>query len=383
MDANMVMWAAVAGALFMLLLLACACRHLDALSRRSRACLNEPLPEQLPSVTVVMLAHNQASSLQSALPGFLCQDYPVRFEVMVVDLSSTDGTVGLLERMESQYPHLHHTFVPSTARDVSLERLGLMLGIKAASYDHLVFTCPECMPVSQHWLRWMAAPFSDSKIQIVLGPTRYDCPSGLRSFLMNWQQTHWLLWATGHKPYRSGFTNVGYHRSLFCRHQGFASHAYLQAGALDIMVNHSALPGNTVVCFHPDACVSMAASGFSWADYRMFYMETCRHFVHTIAYRLHYASMALLPWLCLFCMAASSLVCVLGGGLLQSWLLLSVAFTGLVVLYVCFFRLSRVWHFPGFRLFLPFEWLCVCPSDLKAFIRYFTADRQIFRKKFI
>lgn len=383
MDAGMVMWLAVAGALFMLLLLACACWHLDAFSRKSQSSRQESLPEHLPPVTVVMLAHNQASSLQSSLPGFLCQDYPVRFEVMVVDLSSTDDTFGLLEDMETLYPHLHHTFVPSTARDVSLERLGLMLGIKAASFDHIVFTSPECTPVSPHWLRWMTAPFVRSGVQIVLGPTRYDCPSGLKSFFMNWQQTLWLLWATGHRPYCSGFANVGYHRSLFQQQQSFSSHAYLLAGAIDIMVNHSGRSGNTAVCLHPDANVSMAASRFSWPDYRLFYMETRRHFVHTFAYRLRYAFLSLLPWAALLCMAVAATVCVLGHGMLQASLLLAISLLGLVILYVCFFRLSRVWHFPGYRIFLPLEWLMVWPSDLKSFFRYCSTNRQFFRKKFI
>lgn len=50
-----------------------------------------------PSVTVVIPARNEAAVLPRTLPTLLDQDYPGRFEIVVVDDSSTDGTTEVAE----------------------------------------------------------------------------------------------------------------------------------------------------------------------------------------------------------------------------------------------------------------------------------------------
>ena len=82
--------------------------------------------ESLPPLSVVIAAHNQATAIRRHLPAILAQDYE-RFEVIVVNASSTDDTKDVLERLELQHANLHHTFTPHSARDISLERLALRL----------------------------------------------------------------------------------------------------------------------------------------------------------------------------------------------------------------------------------------------------------------
>ena len=52
-------------------------------------------PDRWPAVTVVVPARNEAAVLPSTLPTLLDQDYPGRFEIVVVDDSSTDGTANV------------------------------------------------------------------------------------------------------------------------------------------------------------------------------------------------------------------------------------------------------------------------------------------------
>ena len=106
----------------------------------------------LPPVSIVMTVHNQENNLRQNLPALLSQDYPEPYEVIIVDMNSDDGTQKLLERMEQEYMHLHHTFCPDTARDISLSRLAITLGFRSACYDWVLMMTADACPPSLHWL---------------------------------------------------------------------------------------------------------------------------------------------------------------------------------------------------------------------------------------
>ena len=127
---------------------------------------------ELPPLSVILCARNEADNLRKILPAILEQDYP-QFEVIVINDASTDETEDVLGYMEEKYPHLYHSFTPDSARYISHKKLALTLGIKASKHDWLVFTETNCMPASNQWLKLMARNFT-SQTQIVLGYSGYD-----------------------------------------------------------------------------------------------------------------------------------------------------------------------------------------------------------------
>lgn len=73
---------------------------------------------ELPPLSVILCARNEAENLRKILPAILEQDYP-QFEVIVINDASTDETEDILGMMEEKYPHLYHSFTPESARYIS------------------------------------------------------------------------------------------------------------------------------------------------------------------------------------------------------------------------------------------------------------------------
>ena len=59
---------------------------------------------ELPPLSVILCARNEADNLRKILPAILEQDYP-QFEVIVINDASTDETEDVLGYMEEKYPH--------------------------------------------------------------------------------------------------------------------------------------------------------------------------------------------------------------------------------------------------------------------------------------
>lgn len=76
-----------------------AVQRLLIVSRRRHEPKPEPIDvEHLPSVTVIVPAHNEAAVIDRCLKSIKCQDYPHdRLEVIVIDDGSTDGTAELAD----------------------------------------------------------------------------------------------------------------------------------------------------------------------------------------------------------------------------------------------------------------------------------------------
>ena len=103
--------------------------------------------EQLPSVSVVVYAHNECENLERFLPLLLHQDYP-DFDVVVVDDASVDGTRDLLSDMLPHFSNMRVTFAPDATRSLSRKKLALTIGIKASQKEVVLTTNANCRVMS-------------------------------------------------------------------------------------------------------------------------------------------------------------------------------------------------------------------------------------------
>lgn len=266
------------------------------------------------SVSVIIPAHNQADALRRNLPSILEQDHN-SFEVIVVNTSSTDDTEEMLNNMELRYPHLRHTFIPNSSRHISPKRMAVTIGFKSANYELTILTEPDCHPQSTQWLRTMTNAFT-AGTQIVLGYTNYTPErTGIRSrlFFRLYHQIQYLTWATHHKAYRGSLTNLGYRKSYFMSHKGFAEDVNLICGAGELLVNRHSTSDNTAVVLQPEAKMLQdpVLSSKDWTEKNVRYMETRRHFIKTGAYRFIFNLKQWIPVVFfLFWLATLGMACI-------------------------------------------------------------------------
>ena len=104
------------------------------------------------SVSIIVTCEEQQPQLRELLPVLLSQQYEGEYEVIVVDKKHDKDMEEWLEDMESQYPHLSHTFCPASTRGIDVHRLALMLGAKAANFDWLVLLPASACLEGENWL---------------------------------------------------------------------------------------------------------------------------------------------------------------------------------------------------------------------------------------
>ncbi len=207
-------------------------------------------------VSVIICAHNEGDNLQNFLPSILQQDYP-EYEVIVVNDESEDNTAEVLARFAQAYPHLHVSFVPKGAQLRSTKKLALTLGIKAAQYEHLLFTDADCRPASPHWIREMVRGFESDRTEIVLGYSPYfvekRCVNRFIQYDTLFNGLQYMGFALAHQPYMGVGRNLMYKRSTFFEHKGFAGLLGSRAGDDDLFINKIATKKNTAVVCTPES----------------------------------------------------------------------------------------------------------------------------------
>lgn len=213
--------------------------------------------DELPGVTVVVYAKNDADYLERFLPSVLEQDYPA-FQVIVVNDGSTDATKDLLSDMEVKYKNLYQTFAPEDTRNLSKKKLSLMLGIKAAKYDIILTTNANCQPVSRRWLALMMRNFVPGT-DVVIGCSHYSFAHDrnllrwYRAFHFMRNAVQYLVFALRGKPYRGTSDNLAYRRQTFFDNKGFSRTMNMHFGDDDLFLSEIANGANTRVELSPES----------------------------------------------------------------------------------------------------------------------------------
>ena len=286
-EENIYVWIALGcGALFCVIMLSIQFlrwwRLRRQVKRETELCESEEEMSRtdLPSVSVVIYAHNGADYLRESLPFFLRQDYP-NFEVIVVNEASEDDTDIVVSDLKPRFPNLRLTFVPKDMQNVSRRKLALMLGIKAAEKEMIVTTNSNCHPTSLRWLRLlMSGVESDTEVVIGYSHPHYRKDEGggrlWRAYDIVCDSVPYLSAAIGGSPYRGISDNLAYKRGTFFYNKGFAKSVNLHQGDDDVFVHEIARRHNTKVALLRES--QMVADYY---NYPFEYSERKQHYGFT------------------------------------------------------------------------------------------------------
>jgi glycosyltransferase involved in cell wall biosynthesis len=258
---------------------------------------------QYPPISVIVCAKNESDNLKQFIPYIIGQDYH-QFEIVLINDSSTDDTLAVMHHLKSTNPNVKVVDVKPNEKFLSHKKFALTLGIKSATYEHLLFTDADCKPVSKNWLKEMSEGFTNQK-SIVLG---YGAHQKIKSSWLNklirfetlLTALQYFSYANIGMPYMGVGRNLAYTKSDFYNVNGFSNHMHIRSGDDDLLINQIANKNNTSLCINPDAfTISPPKTSFkSWFRQKRRHISTASfyRFRHKVLLGGFYVSQALF-WL--------------------------------------------------------------------------------------
>jgi len=227
-------------------------------------------------VSIIICAKNEDENLTEFLPKVLTQDYPAEFEVIVVNDCSFDNTENVIDEYAKIFPNLRKANIKEDPYYKHGKKFAMLVGIKAAKYNHMLLTDADCFPASNYWLKEMSGSFISGK-EIVLGYGAYEKQKGFLNKLIRYDAfmiaVQYLSAAIKNKAYMGVGRNLAYTKELFFRHKGFANHYHINSGDDDLFVNEAATSQNLNVCISHEA-ITYSKAKKSFRDWRM---QKARH----------------------------------------------------------------------------------------------------------
>ncbi len=233
-------------------------------------------------VSVVIAARNEEGNLLKLIPALLKQK-KIDFEIIIVDDCSLDDTYSIMRSYAEKHDKIKISRVRETSTFSGGKKFAITIGIKAASYEHLVFTDADCLPASDTWLYEMALALDQRPIALGYSPLRRT--SGVLNKLIRFDAfligMQYLGFAKLGMPYMGVGRNMGYRGNIFFDQKGFSRHYDIASGDDDLLLNAVANSKNTKVVF--------SAETFTYSDakrtFKKWVQQKNRHLTTSPRYR--------------------------------------------------------------------------------------------------
>jgi len=248
-------------------------------------------PNNFP-VSIVIVAKNDAHLLIKTLPEWLNQDYQ-KFEVVVVNDNSNDETPQLIRDFQTRFPHVKLLHLESSVTNIKGKKFPLSLGIKAATYEHVLLTDADCLPASNQWLKLMARHFNKTT-KIVLGYSNIPKKVGFLNTFIRFDKLHqaiqYFSYCLSKIPFMGAGQNLAYTKTLFFNVNGFASHNHLHAGEDDLFINSVANQTHFAIEYEHEAhTISTSTSVYyHWFLFKIFRVKTRKRYAKSRRFLLNF-----------------------------------------------------------------------------------------------
>ena len=222
-------------------------------------------------VSVIVCARNELMNLTELLPLLNDQQYP-RFEVLVMDDRSTDGTQQFLENNIARFQYIRFIRIDKEHEHVTPKKYALTIALKKAIYPVALLTDADCRPPSTDWITGLVSPLLTEPRAITLGFSPYEYRPGFLNLLIRsetlFTAVHYFSLALSGWPYMGVGRNLAYQTRLFFTNRGFYSHKNVVGGDDDLFINEVATARNTAVCLDP-ATFMWSKPKETWAEWRL------------------------------------------------------------------------------------------------------------------
>ncbi|WP_417800158.1 glycosyltransferase [Tenacibaculum sp.] len=199
-------------------------------------------------VSVIVYIKNNADILANYIQDLAEQKYSC-FEIVLVNNASSDNSLNIIEELQRELPNIKLVNVKNTEAFWGNKKYALTLGVKAATYNHLLFTEISSKAFSKNWIHEMARNFSQEKtIVIGLQKLRYK-KNSLSNLLIRFDHllktVQSLSFVKFQSPYRATNHNLAYTKSEFFKVNGYINHINLFMGEADLFLKDASTNTNT------------------------------------------------------------------------------------------------------------------------------------------
>jgi glycosyltransferase involved in cell wall biosynthesis len=151
-----------------------AYRMIDVLPESSQR-VDEAEQEWPPFISVIVPVYNGASTIEACIDSLQTQEFPRdRFEIIVVESTSTDNTAEVLRRYTSK----HQGVLLLNENEIRNAYGARNRGVRSAHGEILAFTDADCL-ARPDWLEELVRPFRDGKVGCVAGDIACALPRNL------------------------------------------------------------------------------------------------------------------------------------------------------------------------------------------------------------
>ena len=233
---------------------------------------------KLPAVSIIVICQDQGSYLQKNIPAIAQQRYP-SFEIIIVDLASTDQTQEIIKQLKKDYPFIRHTYVPLHTRYICPNKLAVTLGIKAAKYEWIILTKANAIPSGPLWIENLSQNFTSDKT-LVLGYVKQYIKGQRKSNYRNWayfiEQSVSFHSANNRlfpgKALGGDACNMAFRKSAFHSKNGYGNNLSWLNGEDILLTNQLAGKRDTAVSYSPETIMTQEL--FSAREFQ--FIQFCR-----------------------------------------------------------------------------------------------------------
>ncbi|HNW99599.1 MAG TPA: glycosyltransferase [Bacteroidales bacterium] len=212
-------------------------------------------------LSVILPVRNETENIIQCLEKIYKQNYPAElFEIIVVDDSSTDNTVELVNSFIRKNNLIKITLIELSKLNLSSKKQAIAEAVKVAEGDIIVTTDADCI-MQPYWLKTIAEFYEKHKPEMIIGPV---CFYNEKNIFQKMQSLEFLsLIASGAASSNLGFpimcngANLAYEKSAFIKLNGYNLNDKYSSGD-DVFLMHqikNKLKGKIVFLKNYDALV--------------------------------------------------------------------------------------------------------------------------------